>query len=143
MIVKKFSMNVYDNCGCDEWAAAFVKTVFTHAKIGAEELVIYDMDDKRIFIRAEVWDASLEPDEYDDKPGGWVEKAYTIKYYQEDEPWRKFLLSYVLYDDERTMVAFENANGGTSYHDLPTKIEYGAYRIVPWWGKAKCIRKKI
>lgn len=141
--MKKFSMNVYDNCGCDDWVAAFVKTVFTHAKIGAEELVIYDVDDKRIFIRAEVWDATLEPDAYDDEFGGWVEKAYTIKYYQEDEPWRKFLLSYVLYDDERTMVARKNANGGISYYDSPTKIEQGAYRIVSWWGKAKCIRKKI
>jgi hypothetical protein len=141
--MKKYSMNVYDNCGCDEWVAAFVKTVFTHARIGAEELVIYDMDHKRIFIRAEVWDATLEPDVYDDKPGGWVEKTYTIKYYQEDEPWRKFLLSYVLYDDERIMVACKNATGEISYYDSPTEIEQGAYRIVPRWGKAKCIRKII
>ena len=141
--MKKYSMNVYDNCGCDEWVEAFVKTVFTHAKIEAEELVIIDMDYKRIAIRAEVWDATLEPDEYDEEPGGWVEKTYTVKYYQEDEPWRKFLLSYVLYDDERISVAFKNAEGKISYRDSPTEIEQGAYRIVPWCGKAKCIRKKI
>ena len=141
--MKRFSMNIYDDCGCDEWVEAFVKAVFSHAKIEAEEIVIYDMDNKRIFIRAEIWDATIAPDEYDDEPVGWVEKTYTIKYYQEDEPWRKFLLSYVLYDDERIKVAFENANGGISYYDSPTEIEQGAYKIVARWGKAKCIRKKI
>ena len=141
--MKKYSMNVYDNCGCDEWVEAFVKTVFTHAKIEAEELVIIDMDYKRIAIRAEVWDATLEPDEYDEEPGGWVEKTYTIKYYQEDEPWRKFVLSYVLYDDERIKVAFKNSEGKIFYHDSPAEIEQGAYRIVPLWGKPKCIRTKI
>ena len=138
--MEKITMKIYDKCGCDEWVEAFVKAVFSHAKIKVAEIVIDDMDYKRIFVRAEVWDATLEPDEYDEEPGGWVEKRYTIKYVEEDEPWRKFILSYVLYDDERTMVEVEQPDGSICRYDTPTYIDDGTYKIVARWGKAKCIR---
>lgn len=138
--MKKVNMNVYDHCGCDEWVEAFVKAVFTHAKIEAEEIVIYDMDYKRISISAEVWDSTLEPDEYDEEPGGWVSKSYTIKYFEEDESWRNFILSYILYDDERVTIEEQRPDGSICRYDAPTHIEDGAYKIVARRGKAKCIR---
>lgn len=138
--MKRFNMNVYDSCGCDEWVEAFVKAVFTHAKIEAEEIVIYDMDYKRIFIRAEVWDSTLEPDEDDEEPGGWVDKSYTIKYFEEDERWRNFTLSYILYDDERVMIEEQKPDGSICRYGAPTHIEDGAYKIVARRGNPKCIR---
>ena len=138
--MEKIRMEIYDNCGCDERVEAFVKEVFTHAKIQAAEIVIDDMDYKRIFVRAEVWDATLEPDEYDEEPGGWIEKNYTIRYFEEDECWRNFVLSYILYDDERVTMEEQKPDGGICRYDAPTHIEEGAYKIVARRGKAKCIR---
>lgn len=138
--MKDFNVNVYDNCGCEEWVEAFVKAVFTHAKIKTEEVIIDDMDYKRISLRAEVWDETMEPEEEDEEPGGWIEKTYTIKYYEEDKWGRHFALSYVLHDDERVIVETKRPDGSIYHYNAPTYLEEGKCKIAVRRGKATCIR---
>lgn len=140
--MKKYNVNVYDNCGCEKWVEAFVRELFDRAEIKAEEVVIYDMDDRRISLQAEVWDETMEPDEMDEEPGGWVDKSYTIRYFEDDKRMDRMLLSFKFYDNERVIVEEKTPDGRTLRSDTPRYIDQGAYKIVAWWGKARCIRMK-
>ncbi len=139
--MKKSVMKIVDDCGCDVWVEPIVRELFAHAKIRAREVVISDMDYKRIFIDAEIWDETQEPEEPGGKPGDWVGKSYTIKYYEDERQINSLQLSYLFYsDDERVIVEEVRPDGGISRYDTPRYIDEGSYKIISWFGKPKCIR---
>ncbi len=140
--MKKNAMNINEECWCENWVAPFVRDLFIRAEIKTDEICIYEMDDRRIHICAEVWDDTLEPDEDGDESGGWVDKSYTIRYFEDDRQLGKLLLSFFFYDDERDMVKKTREDGTTYYQEELRYIDEGAYKIVTWLGKPKCIRLK-
>ena len=97
--MEEITMKIYDRCGCDEWVEEFVEAVLTRAKIAANEVIICDMDYKRIRLRVEEWDDTLPPEEGDEEHGGWIEQYYVIKYEEAAKFWYCFVLSYVLYNE--------------------------------------------
>ena len=141
--MKKNNIKIYDSCGCEGWAKALVRDLFTRANIKVEEVVIYDMDDRRINMRAEVWDKTLEPDEVGEEPGGWVEKDYTIRYYDDGRFLGRLLMSFRFFDNERVVVEEKMPNGKIHRFETPIYLDAGAYKIISWFGTAKCIRLKI
>lgn len=140
--MKKYLLKIEEECWCEDWVTPFVRDLFIRAKIKTDEVCIYEMDDRRIYIHAEVWDDTLEPDEDDDEPGGWVDKFYTIRYFEDDRQLGKLLMSFFMYDDERDMVEMTRDDGTTYYQEELRYIDEGAYKIVTWLGKPKCIRLK-
>ena len=98
--MEEITMEIYDNCGCDEWVETFAKEVLTRANIKACEVVICDMDYKRIRLRVEEWDDTMPPEEGDEEYGGWIEQYYTIKYEENMEFWYSHVLTYTLYNEK-------------------------------------------
>ena len=94
--MEEITMEIYDNCGCGEWVKDFVQEVLMRANIRAGEVVIKDMDFKRIRLRVEEWDETIPPEEDDEEPGGWVEQYYVIKYQEDPKFWYSYVLLYVL-----------------------------------------------
>lgn len=144
--MKKLTRQIIDDCGCDDWVEAFVEELCARAKINAEEITIYDMDGSRIYLQAEVWDETIVPEETDEEtdegPGGWVDKTYTIRYYEDDVRLNRLILSYVFYDNKRVTVEEKRPDGSISRYDAPITLDEGAYKIVSRLGKIKCIRLK-
>ena len=138
----KNNFKIYDECGCEVWAKALVRDLFTRAGIKAEKVIIYDMDDRRICMRAEVWDETLEPDEVGGEPGGWEDKHYTIRYFEDGKFFGRLSLSFKFYGDERVIVEGRKPDGGICRYDAPRYLDMGSYKIISWLGKAKCIRQK-
>ena len=141
--MKKNDIKIYDECGCEVWAEALVRELFARAKIQTAQVVIYDMDDRRIYIRAEVWDETLEPDEVGEEPGGWVDKNYTIRYYEDGKFLGIQLLSFRFFGEERVIVENKKPDGTISRYGAPRYLDMGAYVIISCLGKAKCIRQKF
>ena len=136
---KNFELNA--DCGCDSWVEALVEELFSRLDIKIEEVCINEMDEKRIFCWASVWDETLEPDEEDDEEyGGWDEKNYVIKYYIDSEPWEPMLLSFDFYDDERVIEEHIKPDGSVIRYSAPNYLDTGEYKIVSRRGKVKCIR---
>lgn len=127
-------MKIINDCRCPIWAKALVKIVLRRAKIQANEVVIWDMTYKHINIRAEVWDETLAPDAEEKAPGGWVEKDYSIRYYEDTQNPLRLLLSYRFYDQERIMVEQVRPDGHICRYESPIYLDEGAYRIFGYWG---------
>lgn len=98
--MEEIIMEIYDNCGCDEWVEMFVQEVLTRANIKAGEVVICDKDYKRIRLRVEEWDETMPPEEEDEEPGGWMERYYVIKYEEDMKFWYSRVLTYILYNEQ-------------------------------------------
>ena len=141
--MKKNDIRIYDECGCEAWAEALVRDLFTRTKIQIEKAVIYDMDDRRIYIQAEVWDETLEPDQEGEEPGGWVDKNYTIRYYEDGKIFGIQLLSFRFFGEDRVIVENKKPDGKICRYGAPRYFDMGAYVIISCLGKAKCIRWKI
>lgn len=141
--MKKNDIKIYDECGCEVWTEALVRELFTRAKIQTEQVVIYDMDDRRIHIRAEVWDETLEPDAVGEEPGGWVDRDYTIRYYDDGRFFGILFISFRFFDNERVVVEEKISDGKIRRFHTPQYLDAGAYVIISCLGKAKCIRQKF
>ena len=135
-------MRIVNECGCSNWAKTFVKTVLRRVNIQAEEIVIWDMTYKHIELRAEVWDAALPPEVEGDAPGGWVEKYYSIRYYEDAQNPLRLLLSYRFYDNERIVTEHIRPDGQVIRLDTPIYLDEGAYRVFVHWCCPVLVRAK-
>ncbi len=138
--MRKSVMKIVDDWGCEVWVEPIVRELFTHAKIKSREVVITFMDFKRIYLAAEVWDETQEPEEPGGKPGAWIDKKYVIKYWVDERLINSLQLSYWFYDEERVMVEVKSPDGSIHYSSTPRDIDEGTYKIISWFGKPKCIR---
>lgn len=129
----KKNIKIMDTCGCDAWVAAFVRTLFQRVGIHAEEIEIWDVDYKHIRLRAEVWDETLAPDAEGVEPGGWVEKQYRIRYYEDAKNPLRLLISYRFYEIEEVTVEDILPDGRIVRHLAPTYLDQGAYQVFGYW----------
>ena len=124
---------IVDTCGCSTWVKKFVRTLLNRVDIKAEEIEIWDVDYKHISLRAEVWDKTLAPNAEGDEPGGWVEKQYRIRYYEDAKNPLRLLISYRFYDLEEVMVKKTLPDGKVVQHLSPTYLDEGVYRVFGYW----------
>ena len=136
------NMRIVDEYGCSRWAKAFVKAVLKRVEIQTEELVIEDMTYKHINLRAEVWDDTIPSESEGDTPGGWVEKRYSIRYYEDAANVFRLLLSYRFYDDEQVTVETIRPDGKIVRHQEPIYLDEGAYRVFGHWFWPMLVRIK-
>lgn len=121
--MEDITMEIYDNCGCDELVEEFVKDALTRANIKACEVVICDMDYKRIRLRVEEWDDTLPPEEGDEEYGGWIEQYYVIKYQEDPRFWYSHVLSYVLYNEKGVVAEAQWPDMGAWNKGQPEHID--------------------
>ena len=129
----KKNMRIVDEYGCSRWAKAFVKAVLNRVDIQADEMVIEEMTYKHINLRAEVWDANLPSEVEGEAAGGWVEKRYSIRYYEDAKNVFRLLLSYRFYDHKEVTVETVRTDGTIVRYQEPTYLDDGAYRVFGYW----------
>ena len=127
----KQNINIIDNCGCPTWTKKLLKTVVLRTNIQVNEIVIWDFTDKRLEMRAEIWDADFE---------GWVEKRLTLKYYKDRKNPVCMQVSYSFYDNQEVEIRETLPNGRTCCYKSPIYLDQGAYRIFGYWSCPKCVR---
>lgn len=132
-IKMRSNVRIIDECGCSKWAKAFVKTVLKRVNIQTEEIVIWDMTYKHINLRAEVWDAELAAETEGEAPGGWVEKYYSIRYYEDAKNVLRLLLSYRFYDNEEVIEETVRPDGSVVRNYSRMYLDEGAYRVFGYW----------
>lgn len=133
------NMTIIETCDCPIWAKPLVEDIFRRTDIHANEIVIWDMDYKHISLSAEVWDKNLAPDAEGDEPGGWVEKQYRVRYYEDGKDLLRMLLSYRFYDCEEVTVEEVLPDGKVVRYLAPTYLDKGAYRVYGYWYAPSCV----
>ena len=126
-------IKIVDSCGCSTWVKTFVNMLLKHVDITAEEVEIWDVDYKHISLRAEVWDETLAPDAEGNELGGWVEKQYRIRYYEDAKNPLRMLISYRFYDLEEVTVKHIRSDGQVVRYKTPTYLDEGTYKVFGYW----------
>lgn len=130
---KENKIKIVDSCGCEIWAKALVKKLMERVNLKTDEVEICDMTYKHIELCAEVWDDTLPPETEGDVPGGWVQKSYSIRYYEDAKKPLRLLMSYRFYENEHVLVEEILPNGKTCRYWSPIYLDQGAYRIFGHW----------
>ena len=125
--MNKNKMTIVDTGAYRGWVEAFVKTVLEKAGLNFKLVDIYEMDEERIYLRAESWDEHENniTDNKDDDVDYDYERELTIRYEDNEmDPWPNIPVEYSLYD---------------TTHGYAEDIDCGEYKIICHRGKPKPI----